>query len=356
MNIKLHASCDSQGRPLSLFLTAGQVIGHIDAPALVGDLPKVDWPLGDRGYYADRSTYPRLTDRSRSAKHLAVNGWGCHVVHVEELQSHREYVTLRSRPDLYGIETLSARYLRQTFKPHAHDEYLFGVIDGGVHAVWCRGETHQVPRGSVVTMRPGDIHHGGAGSETGWRQRMLYIPEAGMRALVEDITGRAPSGTLDFGTAFHARPDLAHRFSDLHEALHASDQRLCRDVALDALLGALLRELAPQIAPLERQGNGRIADAVDYLDAHVDEDISLDDLCRITGLRRRQTITAFRRATGLPPHAWHLQRKVLRVKHLLREGQSPAEAAAQTGFADQSHMGRHFRAIVGITPAAFARG
>ena len=44
------------------------------------------------------------------------------------------------------------------------------------------------------------------------------------------------------------------------------------------------------------------------------------------------------------------------VKRLLRAGMTSAEAAAQAGFADQSHMGRHFRAIVGITPAAFAKG
>lgn len=271
-------------------------------------------------------------------------------------QGRKDQVTIRSRPDLYGIETLSAHYLKQSFKPHAHDEYLFGVIEGGVHAVWCRGEMHQVPLGSVVTMRPGDIHHGGAGSEAGWRQRMLYIPESGMRALVEDLTGHAPKGTLDFGAAFHARPDLARSFALLHETLHASDQRLARDVALDALLGGLMRELAPQNVLPFQAADGRIADAIEFLDAQVEEDVSLDDLCQITGLRRRQTIDAFRRATGLPPHAWHLQRKVLRVKRLLREGQTPAKAAALTGFADQSHMGRHFRAIVGMTPAAFAKG
>ncbi|WP_425331333.1 AraC family ligand binding domain-containing protein [Paracoccus ravus] len=127
-------------------------------------------------------------------------------------------MTLRSRPAPFGVETLSARYLKQIFKPHAHDEYLFGVIEGGVHAGWCRGEMHQVPRGSVVTMRPGDIPHGGAGSEAGWRQRMLYIPEAGMRTLLEDITWRAPAGALGFDAAFHARPDLAQRFAGWHVA------------------------------------------------------------------------------------------------------------------------------------------
>ena len=53
MNTKLHAICDSQGRPLNLFVTAGQVSDYIGARALLGSLPNVDWLLGDRGYDAD---------------------------------------------------------------------------------------------------------------------------------------------------------------------------------------------------------------------------------------------------------------------------------------------------------------
>ncbi|TNB90878.1 IS5 family transposase [Paracoccus marcusii] len=53
MNTKLHAICDSQGRPLDLFITAGQVSDYIGARALLSGLPKVKWLLGDRGYNAD---------------------------------------------------------------------------------------------------------------------------------------------------------------------------------------------------------------------------------------------------------------------------------------------------------------
>ena len=52
-NTKLHAICDSQGRPLNLFVTAGQVGDDIGARALPSSLPDVDWLLGDRGYDAD---------------------------------------------------------------------------------------------------------------------------------------------------------------------------------------------------------------------------------------------------------------------------------------------------------------
>ena len=53
MNTKLHAICDSQGRPIDLFLTAGRVSDYIGARALVSGLPNVKWLLGDRGYDAD---------------------------------------------------------------------------------------------------------------------------------------------------------------------------------------------------------------------------------------------------------------------------------------------------------------
>lgn len=45
--------CDCQGRPLDLFVTAGQVSDYIGARALLSSLPNVKWLLGDRGYDAD---------------------------------------------------------------------------------------------------------------------------------------------------------------------------------------------------------------------------------------------------------------------------------------------------------------
>ncbi|RAK10405.1 transposase [Salipiger aestuarii] len=54
MNTKLHAICDSQGRPIDLFVTAGQVSDYIGARTLPDGLPKIKWLLGDRGHDADR--------------------------------------------------------------------------------------------------------------------------------------------------------------------------------------------------------------------------------------------------------------------------------------------------------------
>ncbi|MBN2973486.1 IS5 family transposase [Sphingomonas floccifaciens] len=53
MNTKLHAVADANGRPLSFFMTAGPVSDYTGAAALLDDMPKAQWLLGDRGYDAD---------------------------------------------------------------------------------------------------------------------------------------------------------------------------------------------------------------------------------------------------------------------------------------------------------------
>lgn len=53
MNTKLHAVTDGDGRPLRLFMTAGQVSDYTGARAILRDLPPAKWLLGDRGYDAD---------------------------------------------------------------------------------------------------------------------------------------------------------------------------------------------------------------------------------------------------------------------------------------------------------------
>ncbi len=54
MNTKLHAVTDTSGRPIRLFITAGQVSDYTGAAALMNNLPEADWLLADRGYDADR--------------------------------------------------------------------------------------------------------------------------------------------------------------------------------------------------------------------------------------------------------------------------------------------------------------
>ncbi len=265
-------------------------------------------------------------------------------------------VSLRRHAAHTSLETLTAHYVKQSFKPHSHEEYVIGVIEAGTHSVWCKGDMYKVAASTVVTMNPGDVHYGGAGDETGWKQRMIYVSRDDVARFVSDIIDTDKMRVPEFCRTFHDNPALASNFIRLHDVLHSSPLALSRDVALDALLRQVVGTLSPSsIEAKPRPDSGRIGDAVDYLHARVEKDVTLDELCDVSGLRRRQTIEAFKRKTGLPPHAYHLLQKVNAVKGMLRNGVSATQAAAEAGFADQSHMTRHFVGIVGITPAAYGQ-
>ena len=52
MNTKLHDVTDAKGRPIRFYMSAGQVSDYTGAATLLGDLPKADWFLADRGIQA----------------------------------------------------------------------------------------------------------------------------------------------------------------------------------------------------------------------------------------------------------------------------------------------------------------
>ncbi|WP_294646603.1 AraC family transcriptional regulator [uncultured Aureimonas sp.] len=270
--------------------------------------------------------------------------------------AHRsDRVSLRRPLGHRGLETLTAHYVRQSFKPHAHAEYLVGVITAGAHSVWCRGERHSVLPGTLMTMRPGDVHHGNAAIDAGWVQRMFYVDERTMAEILGDRRDASSAPLPDFDRCNRRDAGLAARLERIHDRVHASRLALSRDAAWVAFAD-VVSLLAGGTADEEAKGSASDARArrlVDYLHAHVSEDVGLDTLSSLASLRRRQTIELFRRHTGLPPHAYHIGLKVRLVQDRLRAGEAVAAAAAEAGFADQSHMSRHFAAIVGLTPAAY---
>lgn len=88
--------------------------------------------------------------------------------------------------------------------------------------------------------------------------------------------------------------------------------------------------------------------------------INLDEtvarLAEFSGMSREGFSRHFTREYGLPPHAFQVMARLNHARELLREGKSPILAASEAGFADQSHMGRHFRRFFGVTPGRYRLG
>ncbi|WP_312861762.1 helix-turn-helix transcriptional regulator [Segnochrobactrum spirostomi] len=93
----------------------------------------------------------------------------------------------------------------------------------------------------------------------------------------------------------------------------------------------------------------------DYLEEHALGAVRLQDLADLVGLSQSHFSRAFKAATGLPPHQWHMQARIRRVQTMLSDGLPLNHIAASAGFADQAHFTRVFRRVVGVTPAVWRR-
>jgi len=98
----------------------------------------------------------------------------------------------------------------------------------------------------------------------------------------------------------------------------------------------------------------RLRRVVDYIEAHLSDDISLRDLAAQAGLSTHHFGEAFKASTGTSPHRYLVERRIRRAKELLLGAeQSIADIAMSVGFASHSHFTDNFRRLTGTTPSRF---
>jgi AraC-like DNA-binding protein len=94
----------------------------------------------------------------------------------------------------------------------------------------------------------------------------------------------------------------------------------------------------------------------EYIDRHITDRVLAADLGALVGLSETHFMRSFKRAFGLPPHAFVLRRRLELAARYMLETDSPlSDIALQCGFTDQAHLGNRFREATGLSPAAWRR-
>ncbi|MBJ9976419.1 AraC family transcriptional regulator [Pseudomonas sp. S75] len=266
------------------------------------------------------------------------------------------WIDLRQDADT-GIESVRAHFVGHAYDPHWHDSFLVGVTEQGVQQFNCRRVRHSSTPGQVFLLEPGDLHDGHAPTQDGFTYCTLYLDSQWLENQLHALFERAPSGCLPaFADTLCSDPRLATATAHAFQAMHGGELRIVRQTAMDDLLACLTghlhwrRRLNPDPRlPITAQR------ARDYLHAHLDQDIGLSDLAQACAVDRYRLTRAFKAAFGLAPHAYLIQLRLTRARHLLARGRTPSEVAMALGFADQSHLGRWFRRAYRLTPADYRR-
>jgi AraC family transcriptional regulator len=154
------------------------------------------------------------------------------------------------------------------------------------------------------------------------------------------------------------RSAVAEIFTALHETLRDE-----RSKAAECLrrAGAILETVERQRVPesiTARRGLApwQIRRVLSYIDANLDTPMRNKDLAAVVRLSEFHFNVAFRNSVGHPPHEYIIRRRVERAQGLMLSTNNPlSEIAAECGLADQPHLTRLFRRVVGESPAAWRR-
>ena len=262
-----------------------------------------------------------------------------------ERSASRSADSIRFGPKAYGVERAEVKLSNCAFSPHRHDTYAIGITTAGVQTFGYRGSRRVCLPGQLHVLHPDEAHDGAAGTEDGFSYRILYIAP-------ELIQGALAGRPLPFVADPVQEPTPAVRpiaslLADIDDPISELGSADIAVTVADCLLSLSGR-------PERRRATVDLSAVElvrDYLAANAREQTPASVLEKIAGTDRFTIARHFRWAFGTSPDRYRTARRLALAQAAIASGQSLALAAAEAGFADQSHMTRQFKRTYGLTPA-----
>lgn len=267
----------------------------------------------------------------------------------------RDFAHYDRCPKLDGLEVMSAVWLKHSFALHMHDFYAVSLNYRGRGAFDCRHAVHEAMPGTCNLIAPGELHTGRATGGEGWIYRNLHIEPALMVKLLHGIEWRGPS-EVSFKASLVPDTVLAARLARAFASITESGSLLENESRLLSVVARLVTDHLVHRHALRGPGweHAAVTRVKEWLDANVEENVSIRSLAELAGLSPYYLVRAFHRQVGVPPHRYQMIVRVHRARTLLRSGAPLSDVTYRTGFCDQSHLTRCFKSTLGVTPGAYA--
>jgi AraC-like DNA-binding protein len=275
-------------------------------------------------------------------------------------EPHHRFQVLRSPwAGVHGTAMDSARH----FPKHSHTTHGLGLLEqGGQTSASGRGVV-EARAGDVIATNPGEVHDGRPLGLPARRWKMIYLEPH----VFGEACGQLPD--VEIKSPVIQDPELAMALQHLLGCLESwtaadaanSLSALACEQALEQACASLLRGHTDAAHPepirdADVTAMQRVRDRLAEIGVNGHPvAASLSELASLCGLSRYQVLRQFQKTYGVPPHAWLVALRCERARAAIQRGASLSDAAASAGFADQSHLSRHFLRQFGYTPGAWRR-
>lgn len=258
--------------------------------------------------------------------------------------------TVRFDNDL-KIEAYHFEGIMQKFPNHFHEYYVLGIVESGRRFLTCKNKEYTINKGDLLLFNPLDNHACEQVDDMALDWRCLNIKDDVMSKMMKEITGK--EYLPQFTVTVVSQSDAITALKDLHDMIMDEAKDFRKEEVFYFLIEQLIVNYTEQSPELLIQTSPEIQAACDYMENNYTETITLNDLCRVSGLNKYTLLRNFTLQRGITPYQYLSTIRVNKAKKLLEAGMSPIEAAGQSGFTDQSHFSRFFKNFIGLTPRQY---
>ncbi len=264
----------------------------------------------------------------------------------------KEIRTICYDEDLH-LEAYHFQGILQPFPNHFHDYYVIGFIESGMRCLSCKNKEYTVGRGNILLFNPNDNHSCVQCDGGTLDYRGLNISKKTMLSLMEEITGKRK--LLGFSENVKKNNELNHYIYSLHKIIMHGSKEFEKEEILLLLISILIEKYGQPFSSCIPECSHEIENACLFMKKNFSDHITLDELCKCSGLSKSTLLRAFTKSKGVTPYRYLQTIRIGKAKELLEQGVSSVDAAIQTGFSDQSHFSNFFNMYIGMTPAAYRR-
>ena len=239
-------------------------------------------------------------------------------------------------------------------QPHVHEDWQFAVADIPAEVCVAGRWRYTVGPSDITVVAPYEMHSECGAGRHAPHWRMLLVPPSILSIACQGLPANQKCEHRRFTS--EVLPDPAGALA-LRRLLLDSEDGLVDGVEFVTRALPWLDDLLDR----HRGDGGRpprsraVERAHAYIRRRATRSVTLAEVAIAAGVAVGHLVRSFSAAVGLPPMSYQTQVRVARSKRLLAQGVSASSVAYECGFADQSHLIRHFKKCYGLTPGAFQK-
>ncbi len=242
----------------------------------------------------------------------------------------------------------------RTFKPHMHKGFSIGAVRSGQLYFQAGDSSELLMPGALALINPETLHSCNTRGQGERSFFMLYLDVEWCLQIEKslwNITRFIPATLIrlvDDGLYLQYIDAMEHLFD---QSVHLLE----KEQLLFELLATVFKKSVhlPNSPMNQAPYTKNVEQLKQLLSTDLQENLTLDDLARQVEENPYTMLRRFKAGTGITPHAYRMNCRIEQARKYLQQGMEIAEVALLSGFFDQSHFHRHFKAMTTLTPKEY---